>query len=114
MKVYILLHHEIMKRNDDYHADEMVFYILSSLEKAKEYMKTIEVSEYSWWEIQEQLIDEPEYNWPEHIGYYNRNGRKIKKSPFEKCLSIHKEIYGCGYSDPKLYLKWKKKRKKNG
>jgi len=34
MKAFIVLHHEIMGTPDDYRADEMVFYIGSSMKKS--------------------------------------------------------------------------------
>jgi hypothetical protein len=54
MKIYIVLHHEIMGTPEDCRADEMVFYTCDSLEKALRLIKESRVDRWSWWEIQSQ------------------------------------------------------------
>jgi len=89
MKVFIVLHHEIMGTPEDYRADEMVFYTCTSLEKALELIKTCRVERWSWWEIQIQEMDI--HGWPEHVGHYGRRGGKLAKPPHEKCVEIFKK-----------------------
>lgn len=89
MKIYIVLHNEIMGSSDNYRADEMVFYTCSSTEKALGLIKKSRVDRWSWWEIQVHDLDCDE--WPEHVGYYGFRGGKLKKPPFEKCVEIFKK-----------------------
>ena len=89
MRVFIVLHHEIMGTPDNWRADEMLFYTCTSLKKALELIKTSGVDRWSWWEIQVQDMDRPE--WPEHVGYYGRRGGKLAKPPYEKCVEIFKQ-----------------------
>jgi hypothetical protein len=51
MKIFLVLHHEIMERKDHFFADEMVFYTAKSLEAAVEMIKKSHVARWSWWEI---------------------------------------------------------------
>jgi hypothetical protein len=69
VKVYIVLHHEIVQNGKGYRTDEMVFFVVSCMKKALEAIKQSHVDPYSWWEIQEQILDDPALNWPEHVGY---------------------------------------------
>ena len=89
MKIYIVLHHEIMGPPNNYRADEMVFYTCSSMKKALALIKGSGVDRWSWWEIQVQDLDDQE--WPEHVGYYGLRGGKLKKPPYEKCVEIFKK-----------------------
>jgi hypothetical protein len=91
VKVYILLHHEIFQHGKSYLADPMVFYVLSSLRKALEAIKKSSVESYSWWEIQEQVLDDPDGNWPEHVGYYGRRGGKLSRPPYKKAVAMYKK-----------------------
>jgi len=86
MKVYIILHHEIFENG----VDEMVFHIASSLNKAIEFIKKSYVSSYSWWEIQEQEMDDDE-EWPAHVGYYGRRGGKLKTEPYKKAMEAFRQ-----------------------
>jgi hypothetical protein len=88
MKVFIVLHHEIMGTLDDHWADEMVFYTTSSIKKALALIRESSVDRWSWWEIQVQDLDGHE--WPEHVGYYGRRGGKITKPPYDTCLQLFK------------------------
>ena len=92
MKIFIVLHHEIMGPPDQLRADEMVFYTCSSLKKALNLIKTVHVSKWSWWEIQVQELDSIE--WPKHVGLYGRRGGKFTKSRYEKCVEIFKKEGG--------------------
>ncbi|HEY0982155.1 hypothetical protein [Schlesneria sp.] len=89
MKIFIVLHHEIMGVPGNYRADEMVFYAARSLTKALELIKKTHVSRWSWWEIQVCELDDSE--WPEHIGYFGRRGGKIAKPPYDKCIVIFEQ-----------------------
>ena len=86
--VYLVLHYEII--GEPHYVDEMIFYVCSSLEKAVEFIKTSKVSEWSWWEIQEQEVDLQE--WPNRIGLYNRLGDKIEAAPIMECTKIFNRI----------------------
>src|ERR1043165_5640179 len=88
MKVFLILHHEIMGTPANYWADEMVFYTASSKKKALGLIKKSGVSRWSWWEIQEHELNSRE--WPEHVGYYGLRGGKLARAPHEKCVAIFK------------------------
>jgi hypothetical protein len=88
MKIYIVLHHEIFSEN---HIDEMVFYLTSSVEKAVELIKDSAVDTWSWWEIQSSELDDSE--WPEHVGWYDRKGRKVRNVPFAKAMKSYKKLH---------------------
>lgn len=88
MKVFLVLHHEIMGTPDDCHANEMVFYTCHSMNKALELIKRSSVARWSWWEVQEQEMDS--LQWPQHVGYFGRRGGKLATSPYERCLEIFK------------------------
>ena len=91
MKVFIVLHHEIMGLPPHgCRADEMLFYTCTSMKKALELIKKSHVDRWSWWEIQVQDMDNLE--WPEHVGYYGRRGGKLAKPPYEKCLELFKNV----------------------
>lgn len=90
MKVFLVLHHEIMGIADDLRADEMVFFTCTSMNRALESIRTCSVDRWSWWEIRVQDMDSLE--WPEHIGYYGRRGGKLAKPPYKKCVEIFKKI----------------------
>ncbi len=92
MRIFIVLHHEIMGTPDNYRADEMVFYTASSMKKALDLIKKTGVSRWSWWEIQMQDLDN--FNWPEHVGYYGLRGGRLAKPPYEKCVERFKKE-GC-------------------
>ena len=89
MKVFIVLHHEIMGQQDDFRVDEMLFYTSTSMEKALELIRKSSVDRWSWWEIQVQELNSLE--WPEHVGYYGRRGGKLAKPPYEKCVDFFKK-----------------------
>jgi hypothetical protein len=90
MKVYLVLHHEIFQRGpNNYYADDVVFHVASSLEKARAFIKAISVDPYSWWEIQEQTVDS--LGDPKHIGWYGRRGGKLKRKPFDKSVLAFKK-----------------------
>lgn len=89
MKIFIVLHHEIMGPRDDCRADEMVFYICTSLKKAIALIKKSSVDRWSWWQIQTQDLNSME--WPEHVGYYGLRGGQLAKPPYEKCVEIFKK-----------------------
>lgn len=89
MKIFIVLHHEIMgTTDDDLRADTMVFYTASSLKKALDLIKKSGVCRWSWWEIQVQDLDS--HDWPERVGYYGPRGGKLAKPPYDKCVAIFK------------------------
>jgi hypothetical protein len=48
MKIYIVLHHEIMGTPENCRADEMVFYTCDSLKKALRLIKKSRVDRWSW------------------------------------------------------------------
>jgi hypothetical protein len=86
-KIYLLIHHEIFHRGEEYVDDEMVFQVASSVEKALEYIRICHVESYSWWEIQETSIDSAE--WPEHYGWYGRRGGKLKNAPYKRAVAAY-------------------------
>jgi hypothetical protein len=87
-KIYIVLHHEIMLLGNEYVADEMVFQVASSMRRALAYIRSYWVEPYSWWEIQETAIDNPD--WPEHYGWYGRRGGKLNHAPYKRALAAYK------------------------
>ena len=89
MKIYIVLHHEIMGALDDCRADEMVFYTCDSLKEAINLIRKSSVEQWSWWEIQSQ--ERNSHDWPEHVGYYGLRGGKLTKAPYEKCVALFKK-----------------------
>lgn len=89
MKIFIVLHNEIMGTPQNWRADEMVFYTCTTMKKALDLIKKSAVVRWSWWEIQQQELDSQE--WPEHVGYYGRRGGKLAKPPYEKCVEIYKK-----------------------
>jgi hypothetical protein len=89
MRIFIVLHHEIMGTRECYRDDEMVFYTASSMNKALDLIKTSHVCKWSWWEIQKQELDSDE--WPKRVSYYGRRGGKLTKAPYEKCAEIFKK-----------------------
>lgn len=91
MKVYIVIHHEIFQLGEnEYFADPMVFHIASSLPRALVYIKETHVNLYSWWEVQEQVVDAGE-DWPSHIGWYGRRAGKLRLPPFGKAVQAFKK-----------------------
>ena len=88
MKIYIVLHHEIMGTPEDFRADEMVFYTCDSLEKAIDSIRGSRVDRWSWWEIQSQELNS--HDWPEHVGYYGLRGGKLASPPYGKCVELFK------------------------
>ncbi len=89
MKIFIVLHHEIIGTPDDYRVDEMVFYTASSMKTALALIKKSRVDRWSWWEIQVQDLDRCE--WPEHVGYYGLRGGTLTKPPHDKCVAMFKK-----------------------
>ena len=89
MKIFIVLHHEIMGAPDWIRADEMVFFTASSMKRALQLIKTSFVCRWSWWEIQVQELDTDD--WPSHVGYYGRRGGKLVKRPYKKCVELFKK-----------------------
>ena len=89
MRIYIVLHHEIMGALDDCRADEMVFYTCDSLKEAINLIRKSSVERWSWWEIQSQELNS--HDWPEHVGYYGLRGGKLTKAPYEKCAVLFKK-----------------------
>jgi hypothetical protein len=97
--VFLVLHHEIMLRGQDcYFADEVVFYVASSLERAIQYIKRVSVEEYSWWEIEQLAVDSMDD--PIRVGWYGRRGGRLKAAPFDKSLAAFKRCE----SDPNHHL----------
>ncbi len=89
MKIFIVLHHEIMGTPENCRADEMVFYTCDSLKKAINLIRKSGVDRWSWWEIQSQELNR--LDWPEHVGYYGLRGGKLAKAPYEKCVELFKK-----------------------
>ena len=86
MKIFIVVHHEIMGTPENYRADEMVFYTCDSLKKAINLIRKSVVDRWSWWEIRSQELNSDD--WPEHIGYYGLRGGKLAKAPYQKCIEL--------------------------
>ncbi|HEV3343705.1 MAG TPA: hypothetical protein VG125_25255 [Pirellulales bacterium] len=97
MKVFIVLHHEIMGTPENHRCDEMVFYTASSIKTALALIKSSGVCRWSWWEIQRQELNGSD--WPEHVGYYGLRGGKLAKAPYDKCVAIFKKEYGAQAGD---------------
>ncbi|MEI7460452.1 MAG: hypothetical protein WCK15_13660 [Pirellula sp.] len=91
MKIFIVLHHEIMGTPEDCRVDEMVFYTCDSLKKAINMIRKSGVDRWSWWEIQSQETNR--LDWPEHVGYYGLRGGKLAKAPYEKCVELFKKTW---------------------
>ena len=89
MKIFIVLHHEIMGTPENYRVDEMVFYTCDSLKKAINLIRKSGVDRWSWWEIRSQELNSDD--WPEHIGYYGMRGGKLAKAPYENCVELFKK-----------------------
>lgn len=89
MRIFIVLHHEIMGSPEDYRTDEMVFYTCDSLKKAINLIRKSGVDRWSWWEIQSQELNS--HDWLEHVGYYGLRGGKLAKAPYDKCVERFKE-----------------------
>jgi hypothetical protein len=85
MRIYIVLHHEIMGTRKNYRCDEMVFFTCSSMKRAFGLIKSANVCRWSWWEIQVHDCE-----WPEHVGYYGLRGGKLAKPPYDKCVEFFK------------------------
>ena len=90
MKIFIVVHHEIMGSPDAPRHDEMLFYMASSMKKALKLIRTSSVDRWSWWEVQSQDLDS--YEWPQHVGYYGLRGGKLAKPPYAKCVEIFKKV----------------------
>ena len=89
-KVYIIVHHEILETAPSvFRDDEMVFYVVSTLETAFDHIKKCHVEPYSWWELLEQTIDSHE--WPTSLGHFSRRGAKLKSAPHEKAVAAFKK-----------------------
>ena len=86
MKIFLVLHHEIMGTPGDCRADEMVFYSCTSMKKALGLIKKSRVVRWSWWEIQSQELNSRD--WPEHVGYYGPRGGTLAKPPYDKCVAL--------------------------
>ena len=89
MKIYIVLHHEIMGTPENCRADEMVFYTCDSLKKALRLIKKSRVDRWSWWEIQSQELNSLE--WPQHVGFYGARAGALPKPPYDKCVALFKK-----------------------
>ena len=89
MKIFIVLHHEIMGTPEDCRDDEMVFYTCDSLKKDINMIRNSGVDLRSWWEIQSQELNS--HDWPEHVGYFGLRGGKLAKAPYEKCVELFKK-----------------------
>ncbi|HEV7278978.1 MAG TPA: hypothetical protein VGN57_02095 [Pirellulaceae bacterium] len=89
MRIFIVLHHEIMGTPEDCRADEMVFFTCTSFERALELIRSSRVDRWSWWEIQTQELDSAD--WPEHVGYYGLRGGKLSKPSYEKCVELFRK-----------------------
>lgn len=88
MKVFLVVHHEIMGTPDNCRVDEMVFYTCTSLKRALGLIKKSRVDRWSWWEIQSQELNR--LDWPEHLGLYGPRGGELAKPPFDKCVELYK------------------------
>ncbi len=90
MKIFLVLHHEIIERcPNDSIADPFIVHVASSFKKALAYIKSSLVEPYSWWEIQEQKMDD--MDWPDHVGWYGRRGGQLKRQPFKKAVQVYKK-----------------------
>lgn len=90
MKVYLVIHHEIMSSdNHEEQVDPMLFHTASSFPNAIAYIKKSRVEPYSWWEIQEQTIDD--FDWPVHVGWFGLRGGKLRKMPIVKAIEIYRK-----------------------
>ena len=89
MKIYIVLHCEIMGLDNYFRIDEMVFYTADSLEKAVELIKSSRTDPWSWWEIQVQELNG--HDWPVRVNLYGPRGGILKKTPYEKCINLFKQ-----------------------
>ena len=86
MKIYIVLHCEIMGLANNLRVDEMVFYTADSLEKAIELIKSSRTDPWSWWEVQVQDLNSHE--WPERVNLYGSRGGILKNAPYKKCEKL--------------------------
>ena len=89
MKIFIVLHHEIMNTSNCHRADEMVFYTASSMEESRGTYQESGSQSVVVVAIQSQDLDSNE--WPEHVGYYGLRGGKLAKPPYDKCVEIFKK-----------------------
>ncbi len=99
MKVFLVLHHEIMGTPDNCRADEMVFYTCTSMKRALEHIKKTHEDRWSWWEIQSQETNR--WEWPEHVGYYGRRGGQLANPPYKECVELFQKARRTTQADPR-------------
>jgi hypothetical protein len=86
-KVWLVSHCEVFKVQPTFQIDEMPFHICSSLRRAEEYIRSLSMSDYSWWYLAEFSIDDPDHDkFARSIRVYNHLGKQINKTPLNRAV----------------------------
>jgi len=86
--VWVVVHCEFMGLATAPHIDEMPFHVSSTLHRVERYLKSCYVAPYSWWKVQQYLLDgDPEDDERWTILYYTHTGRAVRSPPTKRALA---------------------------
>jgi hypothetical protein len=70
--------------------DCVQFHVSSSLKKAEEYIRSIIVFPYSWWQIYPHVVDDSAGTDGETVFYYSHKGTPLRSAPFKRAEKAFK------------------------
>ena len=102
IKVWAIFHCEIWQTKPNTYADEMLFHVASSLEKAEACIKDVHIFGDAWWLIVAYKLDNPDWDEDAEPGsqrYYGNKGRPLKKSPYARACKVFEKENPKGYKE---------------
>jgi hypothetical protein len=84
--VWVVMHYEIFHGEV---VDSVDFHVSSSLKAAEQYMKSVHVMPYSWWQVHPYTVDHDVQrdDWEgEEVHYYSHTGRPLKSAPVRRAI----------------------------
>ena len=98
--VWVVMHYEIMGLPESPRIDSLQFHVSSSLNKAEQYIRNLDVDSHSWWQVHPHEVDSDDFDDGEKVYYYSYRGTPLKAAPKSRAVAAfrghcarHPEFY---------------------
>jgi hypothetical protein len=85
--VWVVMHYEVMGVPDAPRVDSIQFHVSSSLGKAEEYIRSVQVDAHSWWQVHPHVVDSTDFDEGSEVYYYSHRGTRLKAAPTTRAIT---------------------------
>jgi hypothetical protein len=85
--VWVVMHYEIMGVPDAPRVDSVQFHVSSSLSKAEEYIRSVQVDAHSWWQVHPHAVDAADFDEEGEVHYYSHRGTRLRAAPTGRAIT---------------------------